>query len=125
MMVIPKDCSLWINQRLSKGLSDIKETGISVRKMSRDISLDLNKRFDINVKPDTIRSRAMRMSSPISQNVVWGRAVRDLAKITSYMMENCEISIDIDNETIDNVYRHIDTLQTFVDELEKEAANGL
>ena len=55
-MAINEACQLWIEQRVPEGL----EEGKSYRQIGREISKEIEKVFEVYVKPETIRKRAER-----------------------------------------------------------------
>ena len=60
-MAISEACQVWIDQRVKEELSEKKDTGKSFRTIGRDIAKEIEKYFEVNVKPDTIRKKATRI----------------------------------------------------------------
>ena len=60
-MAIPEACQVWIEQRISEELESQEETGKSLRAIGRELAEEVEKVFDVAMKPGTLQVRASRM----------------------------------------------------------------
>ena len=61
-MAIPEACGLWIEQRLKEEIEETGDTRKSFSAIARDVTAEVNRVFETNIKFETIRSRARRVS---------------------------------------------------------------
>lgn len=60
-MAIPEACGLWIQQRLEEEIQESGNTIESVRAIAKAVTDEVNRVFETNVNPETIRSIARRI----------------------------------------------------------------
>lgn len=61
-MALNEACQVWIEQRIQEELDGKADTGVSYRKIGREIAAEIDKLFQAKVDPETIRKRAERRS---------------------------------------------------------------
>lgn len=60
-MTIPEACQVWIEQRISEELENQEETEKSLRAIGRELAEEIEKVFDVKMKPGTLTVKAHRI----------------------------------------------------------------
>lgn len=63
-MAISEVCQVWIEQRIEDELKKDQDSITSFRKIGREIAEEIERLFEIKVKPRGIESKARRMAAP-------------------------------------------------------------
>lgn len=67
-MAIPEVCSLWLEERALEELENKDETGKSYGEIARMLAGEVERYFEVEVNPETIKSRVYRAHKKVSSN---------------------------------------------------------